>query len=246
MAKLRAPDGCPWDLEQTFDSIQRHTLEETYEVIEAIDNRDWDGLKEELGDLLLQPVFYAQMAEEQGLFEIADSLRAINEKLIRRHPHIFGEVIAETSGEVLANWDAIKKAEKAEKGVTPQGILDGIPKALPALSEAREISRRAAKAGFDWENAGQVVEKLHEELDELNRAETPEETEGEIGDLFFVLVNLARFHGVDPEQALRRSNAKFKRRFRHVEQRAAAEGASVESSSMEQLEAYWREAKTHD
>jgi tetrapyrrole methylase family protein / MazG family protein len=243
MAKLRAPDGCPWDREQTFDSIKRHTLEETYEVMEAIEERDWPGLCEELGDLLLQPVFYAQMASEEKLFAIEDSLRAINEKLIRRHPHIFGDVVAETADAVLTNWDAIKKQEKAGKGEAPQGLLDGIPKALPAMLEAKEISRRAAKAGFDWENAGQVVEKLHEELDELERAGSEEEIEGEIGDLFFVLVNLARFYKVDPEQALRRTNAKFKKRFAHVEARLAEQGRGVEGTAVAELETFWQEAK---
>lgn len=243
MAKLRAPDGCPWDREQTFDSIKRHTLEETYEVMEAIEDRDWPALCEELGDLLLQPVFYSQMASEEGLFAVEDSLRSINEKLIRRHPHIFGDVVAETADAVLTNWDAIKKQEKAEKGATPAGLLDGIAKTLPALLEAKEISSRAAKAGFDWEHAGQVVEKLHEELDELERAESADEREGEIGDLFFVLVNLARFYKVDPEQALRRTNVKFKKRFAYMETRLAAEGRAVTGTPVAELETYWQEAK---
>ena len=243
MAKLRAPDGCPWDREQTFDSIKRHTLEETYEVMEAIEDRDWPALCEELGDLLLQPVFYSQMASEEGLFAVEDSLRSINEKLIRRHPHIFGDVVAETADAVLTNWDAIKKQEKAEKGATPAGLLDGIAKTLPALLEAKEISSRAAKAGFDWENAGQVVEKLHEELGELERAESADEREGEIGDLFFVLVNLARFYKVDPEQALRRTNVKFKKRFAYMEARLAAEGRAVTGTPVAELENYWQEAK---
>jgi len=240
MQRLRAPDGCPWDREQTFDSIKRYTLEETYEVIDAIDARDWNGLKEELGDLLLQPVFHAQMAAEEGLFDVADSLRAINEKLIRRHPHIFGDATAETAGDVKRVWDAIKAGEKSE---APKGRLDGISKSLPALMEAKEISARAAKAGFDWANAGQVVEKLHEELEELGRTETPREKEDEMGDLFFVLVNLARFHNVDPELALHRANAKFKKRFAHVEMRAAQDGRIFEETPIEELEAYWTEAK---
>lgn len=243
MARLRAPDGCPWDREQTFDSIKRHTLEETYEVMEAIEDRDWPALCEELGDLLLQPVFYSQMASEEGLFSVEDALRSINDKLIRRHPHIFGDVVAETADAVLTNWDAIKKQEKAEKGVAPKGLMDGIGKALPAVLEAKEISSRAAKAGFDWENAGQVVEKLHEELGELERAESAVDREGEIGDLFFVLVNLARFYKVDPEQALRRTNAKFKKRFAYMENRLAAEGRGVEGTAVTELEKYWQEAK---
>lgn len=243
MARLRAPDGCPWDREQNFDSIKRHTLEETYEVLEAIEDRDWPGLCEELGDLLLQPVFYAQMANEEGLFAIEDSLRAINEKLIRRHPHIFGDVQADTADAVLSNWDAIKKQEKAEKGSAPAGLLDGITKTLPAVLEAKEISSRAAKAGFDWEGPGQVVEKLHEELDELDRAADADEREAEIGDLFFVLVNLARHYKVDPEQALRRTNAKFKQRFGYMEKRLAEEGRAVTGTPVEELENYWQEAK---
>lgn len=243
MERLRAPDGCPWDREQTFDSIKRHTLEETYEVMEAIEDRDWPGLCEELGDLLLQPVFYSQMASEEGLFRVEDALRSINEKLIRRHPHIFGDVIAETSDAVLTNWDAIKKAEKAAKGAEPAGLLDGIAKTLPAMLEAKEISSRAARVGFDWDGVGQVVEKLHEELEELERAENPGEWEGEIGDLFFVLVNLARFYKVDPEQALRRTNAKFKKRFAHMEQQLAAEGRAIAGTPVAELETYWQEAK---
>lgn len=243
MARLRAPDGCPWDREQTFDSIKRHTLEETYEVLEAIEDRDWPALCEELGDLLLQPVFYAQMATDEGLFAIEDSLRAINEKLIRRHPHIFGELKAETAEAVLTNWDAIKKQEKAEKGSAPAGLLDGITKTLPAVLEAKEISSRAAKAGFDWDGPAQVVEKLHEELDELDRAADADEREAEIGDLFFVLVNLARHYKVDPEQALRRTNAKFKKRFGYMEARLAEEGRGVAGTPVEELESYWQEAK---
>jgi MazG family protein len=243
MAKLRAPDGCPWDREQTFDSIKRHTLEETYEVLEAIEDRDWPALCEELGDLLLQPVFYAQMASEAGLFAAEDSLKAINEKLIRRHPHIFGDAVADTADAVLTNWDAIKKQEKAGKGAAPAGLLDGITKTLPALLEAKEISSRAAKAGFDWENAAQVVDKLHEELDELDRAANADEREGEIGDLFFVLVNLARFYKVDPEQALRRTNAKFKKRFAFMEAKLAAAGRGVAGTPVAELETYWQEAK---
>ncbi len=239
MAKLRAPDGCPWDLEQTFDSIKKYTLEETYEVIDAIDERDWPGLCEELGDLMLQPVFYAQMAQEQGLFDIAQSLRAINEKLIRRHPHIFGDAQANTAEEVLDQWNKIKATEKPER----KRLLDGIPNAMPALLQAREISKRAAKVGFDWENSAQVVDKLHEELAELAEAASPEERAGEIGDLFFVLVNLARFYQVDPEQALRQTNAKFRRRFSHLEDRL---NGQVEGTPIAQLEALWQEAKAKE
>lgn len=239
MARLRAPDGCPWDREQTFDTIKRYTLEETYEVMEAIEDRDWPALREELGDLLLQPVFHAQMASEQDLFRIEDSLRAINEKLIRRHPHIFGDASAETADDVKTVWDRVKASEKPAK----KGILDGINKALPALLEAKEISSRAAKAGFDWDGVEQVIDKLHEELGELKSAETSDDREGEIGDLFFVLVNIARFYKIDPEQALRRTNTKFKKRFKHLERRLEEQGRTVEGTPIGELEELWQEAK---
>ena len=195
MARLRAPGGCPWDREQNFDTIKPYLLEETYEVLDAIDQRDWPGLAEELGDLMLQAVFFAQMASEEGKFRIDDSLDAISEKLIRRHPHVFGDGAAKTSDDVKRRWDEIKADEKKEKGKAPQGRLDSVPRNLPALVEAQQISSKAAAVGFDWENAGQVLEKLDEELRELAEARengTPAEIEGEIGDLLFVLVNLAR------------------------------------------------------
>lgn len=243
MEKLRAPDGCPWDLEQSYDSLKKYLVEEAYEVIEAIDDRDFQQLAEELGDLMLQPVFLAQIAKEQGLFSITDSLNAINEKLIRRHPHIFGDGEAKTSDDVKKRWDEIKNQEKADKGKKTVGVLGGIPRSMPALSEAREISKRAAKVGFDWEDSGQVIAKLHEELEELSRADSDSEKEDELGDLFFVLVNLARFHGVDPEEALRKTNTKFRLRFGHVEARLAAQGRVPETSTVAEMEEYWQEAK---
>lgn len=243
MEKLRAPDGCPWDLEQSYDSLKKYLVEEAYEVIEAIDDRDFEQLAEELGDLMLQPVFLAQIAKEQGLFSITDSLNAINEKLIRRHPHIFGDGEAKTSDDVKKRWDEIKNQEKADKGKKTVGVLGGIPRSMPALSEAREISKRAAKVGFDWENSGQVIAKLHEELEELSRADSDSEKEDELGDLFFVLVNLARFHGVDPEEALRKTNTKFRLRFGHVEARLAEQGRAPETSTVAEMEEYWQEAK---
>jgi MazG family protein len=246
MARLRGENGCPWDLEQTFDSIKPYTLEETYEVLDAIDRKDFDGLREELGDFILQAVFYAQMAGEQGIFRIEDSLQAINEKLIRRHPHIFGEIEANTSSEVLANWDAIKKQEKAAKGVTETSILDGVLRSAPALVEAQEVSRRAAKVGFDWPEASQVVAKIREELDELQEARASGDaahTEEEFGDLLFSVVNLARFYKVDAEQSLRKANAKFRRRFSHVEGALAAEGKQLKEATLEEMEAKWSEAK---
>lgn len=246
MARLRAPEGCPWDREQTFDTIRKYTLEETYEVLDAIDRRAWDDLRDELGDLLLQAVFYAQMASEENRFTIADSLDAINQKLVRRHPHIFGGETARTGDQVLKRWDEIKATEKTEKAGTPQGLLDGVPRAMPALVEAQQISSRAAGVGFDWNNAEEVLDKLREELAELSaarQAESADAMEDEIGDLFFVVVNLARFMKVDPEQALRRTNTKFRRRFSHIERRLAQQGKTVKGTPAGELEALWQEAK---
>ncbi len=241
MARLRAPGGCPWDREQTFDTIKPYLLEETYEALEAIDARDWRGLAEELGDLMLEAVFFAQMASEEGTFNIGDSLDAINEKLVRRHPHVFGTGEAKTADAVKKRWDEIKADEKKERGDKPKGILATVPRNFPALVEAQQISSKVANVGFDWANTDQVLEKLHEELDELAEArkgESHEELENEIGDILFALVNVARHLKVDPEQALRRSNAKFRRRFGHVESHAALPGATLE-----EMEALWQEAK---
>jgi MazG family protein len=249
MARLRAPEGCPWDREQTFDSIKPYTLEETYEVLDAIDRRDWNELAEELGDFLLQAVFYAQMAAEQNLFRIDDALDAINRKLLRRHPHVFGDETAQTAGDVKKIWGEVKAAEKKDKGKGAEGLLDPVPRALPALVEAQQIASRAAHVGFDWENAEQVIEKLHEELAELDEARRKtapdelDELENELGDLLFVLVNLARFLKVDPEQALRRTNAKFRRRFGFIERKLAERGRKPEESNIQEMEALWQEAK---
>lgn len=246
MARLRAPGGCPWDREQTFQSIKPYTLEETYEVLDAIDRRDWDELRAELGDFMLQAVFFAQMAAEEKLFDIGDSLDAINQKLIRRHPHVFADGIARTGDEVTKRWDEIKAEERKEKADAPQGLLASVPRALPALVEAQQIASRAARAGFDWRNAEEVLEKLDEERAEFAQAcerGSHDQIEDELGDLLFVLVNLARFVKVDPEQALRRTNAKFRQRFGHVERRLAAQGKQVNGTPIEELEALWQEAK---
>jgi len=246
MARLRAPDGCPWDREQTFDTIKPYLLEETYEVIDAIDERDWRELVGELGDLLLQSVFFSQMAAEQNLFSIGDALDAINQKLIRRHPHVFGEASAETAGDVRRIWGEIKAEEKKQKGEDGGGLLDSVPRALPALVEAQQLTSRAAHAGFDWDNADQVLDKLHEELAEFasaRRAASQEELEGELGDLLFVLVNLARFVKVDPEQALRKTNAKFRRRFHYIERRLGEQGRSPEQATLAEMDALWEESK---
>jgi MazG family protein len=239
MAQLRAPGGCPWDREQNFDTIKPYLLEETYEVMDAIDSRDWKGLAEELGDLLLQSVFFAQMAAEEGHFDISDSLEAINSKLIRRHPHVFADGAAKTSDDVKRKWDEIKKAEKPGKN----GLLTGVPRTLPALVEAQQIASRAATAGFDWENVDQVFDKLNEELGELKSASSQDEKEDELGDMLFVIVNIARFLKVDPEQALRRTNAKFRQRFAHVESGLAAQGRSPGDATIGEMEALWQAAK---
>ena len=242
MARLRAPGGCPWDREQSFDTIKPYLLEETYEVLDAIDARDWDGLAEELGDLMLQSVFFAQMASEENRFTIADSLEAINSKLVRRHPHVFGAGDAKTSDDVLRRWDEIKEKEKPR----PKGLLAGVPRSLPALVEADKIARKAAGAGFDWDSISQVFDKMREELDELDQARASadqESIEGELGDLLFVVVNIARFLKVDPEQALRKTNAKFRTRFEHVEQGVETQGKTLKEAGIEEMERLWQEAK---
>ncbi|MBS1876756.1 MAG: nucleoside triphosphate pyrophosphohydrolase [Acidobacteria bacterium] len=246
MARLRAPGGCPWDREQSFDSIKPYTLEETYEVLDAIDARDWRGLAEELGDYMLQAVFYAQMAAEQGRFTIDDSLDAINAKLIRRHPHVFGDGEADTPAAVKKRWDEIKAEEKAARGEAPKPLLEGVPRSAPALVEAQQIASKAAAVGFDWDNVEQVFDKMREELDELAGARASgvqDHVEGELGDLLFVMVNIARFLKVDPEQALRKTNAKFRRRFGFVEDRLRERGRSPRDSNIEEMEDLWQKAK---
>jgi MazG family protein len=221
-------------------------VEESYEVMDAIDAGDWQGLEEELGDLLLQAVFFAQMAREERRFDIGDSLDAINGKLVRRHPHVFGEGDATTPEEVKKRWDEIKDEEKREKGKPRASLLEGISRSQPALVEGMHIAKKAAAVGFDWETPEQVLDKLREELEELAEARqtgTQAELEGEIGDLLFVLVNLARFLNVDAEQALRKTNAKFRKRFAHVERGVAASGRQMQEATLEEMEALWQEAK---
>jgi MazG family protein len=246
MARLRAPGGCPWDREQTFASIKKYTLEETYEVLDAIDRQDWEGLREELGDFMLQAVFYAEMAREAGLFSIGESLDHINAKLIRRHPHVFAEETARTEADVRKRWEEIKAEEKKSKPVKAEGLLDSVPRAMPALVEAQQITSKAAHVGFDWKNVDEVLKKFDEERGEFARAlesQSPDAIEDELGDLLFVLVNIARFVKVDPEQALRRTNAKFRSRFAHIERRLAAQGRQVAGAAIEELEALWQESK---
>jgi MazG family protein len=243
MARLRSPGGCPWDREQTFDTIKPYLLEETYEVLDAIDSRNWLELADELGDLMLQAVFFAQMASEAGHFRIENSLDAINDKLIRRHPHIFGDSEAQTADDVKKRWDEIKREEKAAKGAHPELLLDSVSRSQPALVEASHIHSKAARAGFDWGHIDQVVDKLHEELEEVRSAATQAEREHEIGDLLGVIVNLARFMEVDPEQALRKANSRFRRRFSHVEKSLSARGKKFGDSNIDEMEELWQEAK---
>jgi nucleoside triphosphate diphosphatase len=270
MARLRAPGGCPWDREQTFDTIKRYTLEETYEVLEAIDNRDWKELTGELGDLLLQVLFYAEMAEEQGSFTIDDVLDALSNKLIHRHPHVFGDTKADDSAQVLKNWEVLKAEEKRKSlpnngetlQASPDLLLDGVSTKMPALQEAHKISSKAAHVGFDWPEIQGLFEKLTEETRELQehlnglsaslnpqqKPEVPlellEKVEGEVGDLFFVLVNIARYLSIDPESALRKTNRKFRRRFGWLEERLREQGRTLEQATLEEMESLWQQAKT--
>ncbi len=247
MARLRAPDGCPWDREQTFDSIKRHTLEETYEVFDAIDRRAWPDLKNELGDLLLQVLFYAQMAEEAGYFAIEDVAVNLNAKLIRRHPHVFGNSTAQTAQDVNRTWEAVKAAERADRPVTAH-YLDQVPRYLPAMSEALRLGQRAAMLGFDWPDKAGLFAKLEEESLELE-AEVDQEPiaskhaiEDELGDLLFTAVQLARHLDADPEFALRNANRKFRARFNRVESLAGGIEA-VRTVSPEELDRLWLAAK---
>jgi nucleoside triphosphate diphosphatase len=249
MARLRAPDGCPWDREQTFDSIKRHTLEETYEVFDAIERRAWPDLKDELGDLLLQVLFYAQMASEAGYFTIQDVAENLNAKLIRRHPHIFAGAEATDSNAVLRNWEKIKQTEKKGSESTQTSMLEDIPRSMPAVMEAGKLGSRAAKVGFDWPNADGLFDKLHEEIAELKAeldppspANSSTAIEAELGDILFTAVNLARHLGVDPESALRATNTKFRRRFAAMES-AAGNSAALAASTPDQLEILWNQAK---
>ena len=250
MAQLRAPGGCPWDREQTFDSIRRYTLEETYEVLDAIERKDWTGLKDELGDLLLQVLFYAEMAQEAKLFTLQDVTDNLNEKLIRRHPHVFANREGvETSAQVLQNWEEIKKSERAnETSEREASLLDQVPRSLPALMEASKLGSKAASIGFDWSEAAPVFDKLQEELDELRQAMASGEKkaqEEELGDVLFTVVNLARKLDLQSEFALRTSNAKFRRRFAAMEASAATAGwmADLGPEGMEKL---WALAKTDE
>ena len=300
MARLRAPGGCPWDREQTFDTIKPYTLEETYEVLEAIDNRDWPELTGELGDLLLQVLFYSQMASEEGHFSVDDVLDRLSNKLVDRHPHVFGDVKADTPAEVLRNWEALKAEEKkkrlaargdnqaeqadgaqvvdAQTG-SEQSVLAGVSSKMPALMEAYKLSSRAAHVGFDWPEMEGLFAKLEEETGELREElkavptlhskgqsskgkslgegiagsgkpqfppEVRERVEDEVGDMLFVLVNVARYLSLDPESALRKTNRKFKRRFQWMEERLRASDRTPQQASMDELGTLWQEAKQQE
>jgi ATP diphosphatase len=284
MARLRAPGGCPWDREQTFDSIKPYTLEETYEVLEAIDNRDWQELPGELGDLLLQVLFYSEMGKEQGTFSIDDVLDQLSRKLVDRHPHVFADTKADTSAEVKRNWEALKVEERKKRlpenagttdgtaGKTAASILAGISSSIPSMLEAHKLSSRAAQLGFDWPDMEGLFEKLGEETAELRQhlkefpapGPRPEgrgvagsgrpviseelrlRLEEEVGDLFFVLTNIARYLSLDPESALRKTNRKFRRRFQWMEQRLQERGIAPENTSMDELESIWQQAKQQE
>ena len=243
MAKLRGPSGCPWDREQTHASLKRHLIEETHEVIDAIDREDWEHLSEELGDLLLQIVFHAQIAEEEGEFTIDDVLSGITSKLIRRHPHIFGGEEAETPDDVIVHWERIKRDEGKTK------LLSGIPQSLPALLHAYKIQKKAARVGFDWEARTDVLEKLDEEVEELKQAcftADQDHLEEEIGDVLFTVVNLARHFEIEPESALKRTLKKFKNRFEHIEEEAEKRGVHLSDMSLQEKETLWQKAKEQE
>jgi tetrapyrrole methylase family protein/MazG family protein/ATP diphosphatase len=251
MARLRDPDGgCPWDLEQDFASIAPYTIEEAYEVADAIERGDMDDLKDELGDLLLQVVFHAQMAKEEGRFDFSGVVQAICEKMIRRHPHVFGDEEQRSAGAVKGRWEEIKAEEKAAKGLAQTNILDDVPLALPALARAIKLQNRAARVGFDWPDTSLVIDKLNEEMLELSaevaKGGDADRLEDELGDLLFVYANLARHMKVDPEAALRRANAKFRRRFGRIEEKLAERALTPEQSTLEEMDALWNEAKTEE
>lgn len=243
MRRLRAPGGCPWDAEQSHESLKRYLIEECYEVIEAIDRKDDDLLREELGDLLLQPIFHAAIAEERGAFTMDDVLETLADKLVRRHPHVFGDQEIRTSEEQVANWEKIKKEEKGEER---KSALSGIPPHLPALMQAQKITEKAARVGFDWEHTDQVYAKVLEELHELEETmvtRDQERMESELGDLLFAIVNLGRFLAVNPEEALRKTIDRFTSRFGHVEETLHGRGIQLKDASLEEMDRLWNEAK---
>lgn len=245
-ARLRGPGGCPWDREQTHASLRNNLLEECYEVLEALDRGDLVDLRRELGDLLMQIFLHAQLAREEGAFDLGDVLAEINAKLIRRHPHVFGPVEAKDSQTVLRNWEAIKAAERCAEGKESGSLLEGLPRSLPALAFAQAVGRRVARVGFDWTRVEEVWAKVEEEMAELRNAASEEERAEELGDLLFALVNLARWLGVDAEDALRTTNDKFCRRFAWLEAEAARRGVPLEQMPLADMDALWEQAKERE
>src|SRR5215216_6529589 len=243
VAHLRAPNGCPWDREQTHESLRKHLLEESYEAISAIDSGNFTDMQEEFGDLLLQVVLQSQIANEEGQFNVHQAIHGIYTKLVRRHPHVFGDLKLEGVDGVLANWEKLKETERKDKGQKEKGLLDGVPLALPALSQAQEYQDRAARVGFDWPEIEGVLDKVKEEIEEIKNAESDFELASEIGDLFFALVNFARWKKVDAEFVLRTTNMKFKKRFAYVEQGAKKQGRSLSDMSLEEMDTLWEEGK---
>lgn len=243
VAHLRAPNGCPWDREQTHESLRKHLLEESYEAISAIDSGDFNDMREEFGDLLLQVVLQSQIANDEKQFNVNQVIQGIHSKIVRRHPHVFGDLKLDGVDGVLANWEKLKEAERKNNGQKEKGLLDGVPVALPALSQAQEYQDRAARVGFDWTDIEGVLDKIKEEIEEIKNAETDFELASELGDLFFVLVNLARWKKMDAESVLRATNMKFKKRFAYVEQGAKKRGRELSSLSLDEMESFWQEAK---
>jgi tetrapyrrole methylase family protein / MazG family protein len=242
VAHLRAPDGCPWDKEQTHQTLRKHLLEESYETLSAIDAEDMAGMREEFGDLLLQILLNAQIASEAKNFNFTEVVKQIYDKIVRRHPHVFGDVKLDGVDGVLQNWEKLKEKERKGKK-EDRGILDGVPASLPALSQAQEYQDRAARVGFDWPEIEGVLDKIREEIEEIKQAENLEQVTGELGDLFFVLVNLARWRKVDAESALREANLKFKRRFTYVEKSAKEQERNLSDMTLEEMDTFWNEAK---
>jgi tetrapyrrole methylase family protein/MazG family protein len=243
VAHLRAPEGCPWDREQTHATLRKHLLEESYEALDALDRNDLAGLAEELGDLLLQILLHSQIAWEAGNFSFVDVVQGINQKIIRRHPHVFGDVKAASVSRVLQNWEKLKEEERKARGEKVKGLLDGVPLSLPALSQAQEVQDRAKRVGFDWSEIAPVLAKVYEELDEVKSAPDAAARERELGDLLFAAVNLVRWYEVDAESVLRETTLRFRRRFTYIEQQARRHGRNLSDMSLEEMDVWWNEAK---
>ncbi len=256
MERLQEPGGCPWDREQTHESLKPYLIEEAYEALDAIDRENWADLAEELGDVLLQVIFHSVLAKRTGKFDIDEVIETAAAKMVRRHPHVFGETEAKTAQDVLQNWEKLKAAEREEKNggnmsddPHATSVLAGVPKVLPALLKAQRIQEKAARVGFDWENPLQVLDKVEEEINELRQAIAANDkihAREEIGDLIFALVNLARFLDVDAEEAVRATAEKFRRRFHYIEQKSRELGRSLADMPLDEMESYWQAAKAHD